>query len=58
MFIYVMDEKSKQVLEQQGYTLISSNGTVWCFENNNHKDKNTMEFSLDIPCVVSDVMMF
>lgn len=57
MFIYVMDEESKQYLEELGYTLIQEDPVhkVWCFKN---QYSNQMDFSLKIPCVISDIMMF
>lgn len=57
VFIYVMDEASKRLLEEHGYKLIKEdtrNG-VWCFENKTH---DMLDFTLDCPCVVSDVMTF
>lgn len=55
MFIYVMDEISKETLEQHGYKLLKADEKhgVYCFEN-----KKNMEFSLEIPCVISSVMTF
>lgn len=57
MFVYVMDEKSKQYLEELGYTLIRSDekNRVWCFKN---QYSDSMDFALKIPCVVSDIVMF
>ena len=57
MFIYVMDPDSRDLLRKHGFVLLKEdtrNG-VWCFEN---KDMDTMDFSLDCPCVVSDIMTF
>lgn len=59
MFIYVMDIKSKELLEKLGYELLKTNGnngeaTVWVFAN---KDEQQFD-SLDIPCVVSDTLTF
>ena len=55
MFIYVMDLESKELLEKHGYKLLKADERlgVFCFEN-----KPDMEFSLDVPCVVSSVMTF
>ena len=55
MFIYVMDIQFKKMLEEHGYILVKAderNG-VWCFEN-----KPDMEFDLECPCVISDMMTF
>lgn len=55
MFIYVMDEKSKALLEKHGYKLIKGNDSlgVWCFEN-----KHDCEFEIKCPCVISDILTF
>ena len=54
MFIYVMDEVSRDALIARGYELIKDNGEVWVFIN-----KKEFEFSNnDIPCVVSDMLTF
>ena len=56
MFIYVMDVESKDKLLQLGYTLLkdNGNGSIWVFVN-----KEGQQFdSLDVPCVVSDVLTF
>ena len=56
-FIYVMDEKSKDKLLANGYTLLKHNekSNVWCFEN---KLPDQMAFDLDINCVFSDMLTF
>lgn len=59
MFIYVMDIKSKELLEELGYTFLKDNGrkddaTVWVFAN---KEDHQFD-SLDVPCVVSDTLTF
>lgn len=56
MFIYVMDVESRDYLIAHGYALLKGNGnsTVWVFEN---KDEHQFD-TLDIPCVVSDVLTF
>lgn len=54
MFIYVMDERDKNLLESMGYELLKSNGKVWVFVN-----KEGLQFdSMSVPCVVSDVLTF
>lgn len=57
MFVYVMDDDSRRLLEARGFQLIKKDARngLWCFEN---KNMETFEFSMDIPCVVSDVMTF
>lgn len=57
MFVYVMDLDSKQYLEELGYTLIREDprNNVWCFEN---KYGHDMSFSLEVPCVFSDIVLF
>lgn len=58
MFIYVMDVESRDYLITHGYNLLKDNGnskrTVWVFENKDEHQFNT----LDIPCVVSDILTF
>lgn len=57
MFVYVMDQESKELLEKNGFVMIKEdprNG-CWCFEN---KEMSVVDFSLDCPCVVSDIMSF
>lgn len=57
MFVYVMDEESRALLESRGFKLIKHderNG-VWCFEN---KNADIATFELDCPCVVSNMMTF
>lgn len=56
MFIYVMDVESKDKLINLGYELLKNDekNTIWVFSN-----KEDRQFdSLDIPCVVSDVLTF
>ena len=58
MFIYVMDNISKDVLISKGYTLLKYNNNdsrpVWIFEQ-----KEEFEFSqLDVPHVISNVLTF
>lgn len=53
-----MDVESRDYLIAHGYNLLKDNGnskgTVWIFEN-----KDEHQFStLDIPCVVSDILTF
>lgn len=56
MFIYVMDVKIKDKLMRLGYTLLKDDGkdTLWVFAA---KENQTFD-SLDVPCVVSDVLTF
>lgn len=57
MFVYVMDLDSAKLLEERGFKLIrkdARNG-VFIFEN---KDGDAMNFTLDIPCSISDVLSF
>lgn len=56
-FIYVMDEKSKDTLLKKGYNLLKNDGenNIWVFENP-HLD--VLEFDLDVPHVLSDVLTF
>lgn len=56
MFIYVMDTKSRDILQNLGFELLKENSakTMWVFVN-----KQELNFdSLDIPCVVSDTLTF
>lgn len=55
MFIYVMDMDSKGLLEEHGYSLIKEDTLhgVWCFEN-----KKDCEFTLECPCVISNILTF
>lgn len=57
MFVYVMDLDSKNVLEKHGFQLIrkDEHSGMWIFEN---KGAGVADFSLDIPCVVTDVLAF
>lgn len=57
MFVYVMDEESRDRLVSLGYKLLKydERNSVWCFEN---KVPDALAFELDIPCVVSSVMTF
>lgn len=57
MFVYVMDKESKEWLEKQGFVLIKKDerSGYWCFEN---KNIQMAEFTLDCPCVVSDILAF
>lgn len=56
MFIYVMDVSGKDKLLSLGYKLLKENKkkTVWVFENK----QNTQFESIDVFCVVSDVLTF
>lgn len=56
MFIYVMDEESRDILTSRGFKLLKSNsvGTLWVFENQSDLQFDT----LNIPCVVSDILTF
>ena len=54
MFIYVMDEESKDRLLTRGYELLKYNGSIWVFVN-----KSEICFdAADISCVISDVLTF
>lgn len=56
MFIYVMDIDGRDKLLSLGYTLLKENSkkTVWIFEN-----KKEFNFeNIDVPCVVSDTLIF
>ena len=56
MFIYVMDEESRDELLKHGFELLKThqNGSIWVFAN-----KADRQFdALDVPCVVSDVLTF
>lgn len=52
-----MDEKSKDTLLKKGYNLLKNDGenNIWVFENP-HLD--VLEFDLDVPHVLSDVLTF
>lgn len=56
MFLYVMDVESRDKLLHLGFELLKENDkkTVWVFVN---KPDQTFD-SVDVPCVVSDVITF
>lgn len=57
LFIYVMDEISRDRLVSHGYRLVSESGypTVWVFDNPECTDVDDI---LDEPYVMSDVLAF
>jgi hypothetical protein len=57
MFIYVMDETSKETLLKKGYNLLKndSQNSIWVFEN---PKPDVMEFDAGVPCVFSSVLTF
>lgn len=57
MFIYVMDEHSRDLLLERGYELLkqtNTNGKVWVFHNNS----DLVFDDLDVLCVISDTLTF
>ena len=52
-FIFVKDEKIKQVLENAGYRLFKTNENFWVFLNNNSK-----QFSQLDNVVYSNILTF
>lgn len=42
-FIFVKDEKVKQVLENAGYHLLKTNENFWVFLNNNSKQFSQLD---------------
>lgn len=56
MFVYVMDEFSRDRLSELGYELLKEDNVnhIWVFSN-----KESAQFDdFDVPCVVSDVLTF
>ena len=55
-YVYVMDTESRDMLVDRGFELLKANDkhTVWVFIN---KPELTFD-TIDIPCVVSDVLTF
>lgn len=56
MFLYVMDIESRDKLLNSGFELLKENDkkTVWVFVNKTGQTFDTV----DVPCVVSDVLTF
>ncbi len=57
MFIYVMDETSKETLLKKGYNLLKNDSlnSVWVFEN---PMPDVVEFDAGVPCIFSSVLTF
>lgn len=56
-FIYVMDKKAADILLKRKFNLLKADeaNSIWIFEN---EEPDNMEFSLDVPHVLSDVLTF
>lgn len=56
-FIYVMDKKSKKLLEKKGYILLKEDieNYIWVFEN---REETMFDLGFECECVLSDILTF